>query len=95
MYRSIDRLSIIDPNDPANDIAGGSSNTKTIQKVFRHAHAALKERLSVLASRPDSQQLQNNVTILEPILRGNYSPFTDQRKFMRKLYEKSNGLARD
>jgi non-canonical poly(A) RNA polymerase PAPD5/7 len=80
-YKNHDRLSIIDPNNPANDIAGGSSNARTILSHFAHAHQELTERMVQLAQDPD----RAGQSILEVILGGNYSSFEKQRKYLEKL----------
>ncbi|KAK7744387.1 hypothetical protein SLS62_010177 [Diatrype stigma] len=77
VYRNRDRLSILDPNNPENDISGGSANTATILKHFSQAYAVLKERMSTLAGR--------NGLLLEPIFEGKYSNFQVQRDYLQRL----------
>ncbi|KAI1416656.1 hypothetical protein F5Y13DRAFT_120213 [Hypoxylon sp. FL1857] len=78
VYRNMDRLSILDPNNPENDIAGGSGNTETILRQFSQAHAILKSRMAVLAQGGDG-------TILEPLFGGDYSIFQLQRDHLERL----------
>ncbi|KAI0101950.1 hypothetical protein F4776DRAFT_649036 [Hypoxylon sp. NC0597] len=78
VYRNMDRLSILDPNNPENDIAGGSANTETILRQFSEAYAILKSRMDTLAWGGDG-------TILEPLFGGNYSIFQVQRDFLERL----------
>ncbi|KAK4100580.1 hypothetical protein N658DRAFT_427590 [Parathielavia hyrcaniae] len=80
-YKNHDRLSIIDPNNPANDIAGGSSNARTILSHFAHAHQQLTERMAQLAQDP----ARAGQSILEVMLGGNYSSFEKQRRYLEKL----------
>ncbi|KAK4119519.1 hypothetical protein N657DRAFT_658928 [Parathielavia appendiculata] len=80
-YKNHDRLSIIDPNNPANDIAGGSSNARTIISHFAHAHQQLTQRMAQLAQDPN----RAGQSILEVILGGNYSSFEKQRNYLEKL----------
>ena len=83
VYRNLDRLSIIDPNNPQNDIAGGSSNTATILRHFSGAHALLKRRMAALAGKPG--------LLLGPILEGKYSNFQIQRDYMERLASQEYG----
>ncbi|KAL2144008.1 hypothetical protein VTI28DRAFT_9690 [Corynascus sepedonium] len=80
-YKNHDRLSIIDPNNPANDIAGGSSNTRTILAHFAHAHQELTKRMAELAQDPN----RAGQSILQVIMAGNYSSFENQRKYLELL----------
>lgn len=84
-YRNLDRLSIIDPNNPSNDIAGGSSNYNLVKIHFRSAHALLHSRMTELAQGPRPVEGYN--TILAPIFAGDYSSFERQRNFLRHLDE--------
>ncbi|KAK4206578.1 putative Poly(A) RNA polymerase protein [Rhypophila decipiens] len=83
-YKNYDRLSIIDPNNPANDIAGGSANFATIRQVFSQAHDDLAERMYMLHDCPDAK----DQSILGVILGGNYSSFESQRNHLRELSER-------
>lgn len=80
-YKNHDRLSIIDPNNPANDIAGGSSNTRTILAHFAHAYQLLTNRMVQLAQDPN----RAGQSILEVIMAGNYSSFENQRRYLEML----------
>jgi non-canonical poly(A) RNA polymerase PAPD5/7 len=80
-YKNHNRLSIIDPNNPGNDIAGGSSNTSTIMSHFAHAHQELTKRMAQLAQDPD----RAGRSILELIMGGNYSSFENQRNYLELL----------
>lgn len=84
-YRNMDRLSIIDPNSPANDISGGSSNTPSILARFEEAYKALRNRMKQVASSRDKGG------ILEVILSGDYSSFREQRDYLRYIHEKNLG----
>ncbi len=80
-YKNHNRLSIIDPNNPANDIAGGSSNANTILTHFSNAHRELTERMAKLAHDPK----RGGQSILEVIMAGNYSSFENQRNYLEHL----------
>jgi non-canonical poly(A) RNA polymerase PAPD5/7 len=88
-YKNRDRLSIIDPNNPSNDISGGSSNTNSIVARFADAYYALRDRMKQVALNPEMGG------ILDPILKGDYSSFRLQRDFLRHIHEKSIGPCSD
>ncbi|KAI5917343.1 hypothetical protein F4810DRAFT_60744 [Camillea tinctor] len=86
VYRNPDRLSIIDPNNPDNDISGGSSNTETILGHFSKAYSTLRERMAKLANQGTSAgSSNNNETILGPLFAGKYSNFQIQRDYLKRL----------
>ncbi|QPC69414.1 hypothetical protein HYE68_000166 [Fusarium pseudograminearum] len=84
-YKNYDRLSIIDPNNPANDISGGSANTPAILNRFKDAFNLLRDRMNDIARNP------NKGNILEVILQGDYSSFRMQREYLRHVHEKLIG----
>lgn len=84
-YRNPDRLSIIDPNNPANDISGGSQNYPQIKACFAEAHKLLQERIDRIARG------EKHNSILEIILGGNYAMFREQRNYLRKVHRKVFG----
>ncbi|KAL8382407.1 hypothetical protein RB595_006273 [Gaeumannomyces hyphopodioides] len=86
-YKNSDRFSIIDPNDPQNDISGGSSNSRTVQETFSRAHDQLRDRIAFLARSPVNAPFSS---VLEPIFAGNYTSFEDQRRHMRALWDRSD-----
>ena len=76
-----DRLTIIDPNNPDNDISGGSHKIDTVFGRFRTAYTDL--------SRYMDQLYRGHIStgsILECILGGNYQPVESQRERLRHLY---------
>ncbi|KAK8036229.1 hypothetical protein PG993_008843 [Apiospora rasikravindrae] len=89
VYRNMDRLSIIDPNNPANDISGGSSNFPVIRRHFKDAYETLQERMAELprSNGDPKAQVHGYSTILAPIFAGNYESFKRQRDFMQLLDE--------
>ncbi|KAG6361462.1 hypothetical protein INS49_009689 [Diaporthe citri] len=84
-YKNPDRLSIIDPNNPANDISGGSQNYPQIKACFAEAHKLLQERIERIARG------EKHNSILEIILGGNYAMFREQRNYLRKVHRKVFG----
>ncbi|ETS77932.1 hypothetical protein PFICI_09994 [Pestalotiopsis fici W106-1] len=85
VYRNMDRLSIIDPNNSANDISGGSSNFPLISRCFRTAYDELQKRMYALAK--GSEAVHGHDTILAPILGGNYKTFRVQRAYLKSIYD--------
>ncbi|EAQ84734.1 hypothetical protein CHGG_08748 [Chaetomium globosum CBS 148.51] len=80
-YKNHNRLSIIDPNNPANDISGGSSNTNKILAHFANAHQELTKRMAQLSQDPN----RAGQSILKVIIGGNYSSFENQRNYLELL----------
>ncbi|EXF73737.1 hypothetical protein CFIO01_07365 [Colletotrichum fioriniae PJ7] len=85
VYKNFDRISVIDPNNPANDISGGSSNAGRILEEFSIAHQMLKKRMVQLAQA--GSRADGPASILETIYAGNYSSFRHQRAHLRQLYD--------
>lgn len=86
-YKTMDRFSIIDPNNPENDIAGGSSNSSMVQLAFSQASTQLRERIAFLARSPVNAPFSS---VLEPIFAGNYTTFDEQRQHLRALWDRSD-----
>ncbi|KAI0870868.1 hypothetical protein GGS24DRAFT_473842 [Hypoxylon argillaceum] len=86
VYRNLDRLSIIDPNNPENDISGGSQNFYAIRDRFAKAYDSLQETMMQLAREPASASSdRKNKSLLSPLFAGNYAHFRDQRNWLQKL----------
>ncbi|KAJ2974774.1 hypothetical protein NUW58_g8549 [Xylaria curta] len=89
IYRNLDRLSIIDPNNPENDISGGSSNYCAIKDRFAKAYETLQKTMMQFAQEtasPSSSSISGaKKTLLYPLFAGNYSHFQLQRDWLQKL----------
>ncbi|ORY61408.1 uncharacterized protein BCR38DRAFT_347391 [Pseudomassariella vexata] len=83
VYKNMDRLSIIDPNNPRNDISGGSKNFPSISDNFSKAYDTLQQRMSEL-SRTE-RKVHGYNTILATLFAGDYSTFRTQREYLRSL----------
>lgn len=79
-----EKFSILDPNRPDNDIAGGSSNTQTIVDAFAWAFDELQIRMAALNKTPIAER--RNKSILNVILGGNYSQFDIQRAHLEYMH---------
>ena len=75
------RLTIIDPNNPDNDISGGSNKITTVFQCFRTAHAEIQRRLAQIHSGENIED-----SILGVVLGGNYSSFISQRHRLSMLH---------
>ncbi|TVY89981.1 Poly(A) RNA polymerase protein [Lachnellula willkommii] len=82
-----DKISIIDPNTPSNDISGGSSNTSRILECFSNAYRDLQKRMGDLQVSPNRVK----ESILGCILGGNYRSFDLQRNHLAHVHEKLFG----
>lgn len=81
----MDRLSIIDPNNPSNDISGGSKNTSSILQRFDEAYELIKAQMSDIANQ------KSKGGILDVIMKGDYSSFRLQRSYLRHVHEQVFG----
>ena len=77
-----DRLSIIDPNMPDNDISGGSSR---VLLIFARFSRAREDLLSAMNST-------NRGSLLDRLLGGNYDEFLWQRARLMKIYNEEWGI---
>ena len=71
-----DRLAIMDPNNPDNDVSGGSKNASLILDRFSRAHQEI-----LVAMRSEGRP-----SLLDWLLGGNYEAFLWQRNHLRWLY---------
>ncbi|KAK5651387.1 hypothetical protein OQA88_12544 [Cercophora sp. LCS_1] len=78
VYKNLSRFSILDPNNPSNDIAGGAKMTQMIVELFRQIHATLVEKIK-------SKEEGELGSILLPFMGGDYSSFRNQRAHLAKL----------
>ena len=76
-----DRLAIIDPNKPDNDISGGSKN---VMQIFHRFARARHEILKAMKS-------PHRASLLDWSLGGNYESFVWQRDHLRSLYRQRWG----
>ncbi|KAI0191884.1 hypothetical protein F4808DRAFT_381558 [Astrocystis sublimbata] len=93
VYRNLDRISIIDPNNPENDISGGSSSFYVIKDAFAKAYQTLQSGMMQAAKETSLtptdpiRRRKGDVrkTLLHPLFAGNYSHFERQRAWLQKL----------
>ena len=78
----MDRLYIIDPNNPQNDISGGSSNVTLVFEMFAEARA----QILVAMRSPQGSMLGS-------LLGGKYSRYTIPRERFRRLHRKLDRYA--
>ncbi|KAL2828754.1 topoisomerase family protein Trf4 [Aspergillus cavernicola] len=76
------RLSIEDPNNPDNDISGGTREIALIFKSFSQAYRLLKERMVSMAMSG-----RTNGSILGTIIAANFDEYTELRWQLREFFE--------
>lgn len=81
-----DRLKLIDPNKPDNDISGGSAKVALVFDTFREAYAKLQRRMADLEKL--SVDRRRNESILSAVLGGNYRSFKYQREHLKRMYDR-------
>lgn len=83
MYQAnkADRLAIMDPNKPDNDISGGSKNIMLIFDCFSQAHEEILDAMN----SPDRRSL------LHWPLGGDYGVFVWQRNHLQNLFKERWG----
>ncbi|CAI6340645.1 unnamed protein product [Periconia digitata] len=75
-----DGLSIQDPNNPQNNISGGSRKAHVVFDLFAQAHADLTERMRQISDKEISVN-----SILEPVFGGDYRAYDTIRDHLRRL----------
>jgi hypothetical protein len=80
-----DRLKIIDPNRPENNISGGSNKIGLIFQSFGQAHDILQEQLK---EHDDGRAV---ASFLEQLVGGNFESYDTQRDFLRDLHYGPDG----
>ncbi|KAJ5242431.1 topoisomerase family protein Trf4 [Penicillium citrinum] len=88
VFGSRDRLMIEDPNNPDNDISGGTKEIALVFRTFSQAFSTLSRRMLQLADSPDS-----GASILGSIIAANYEEYMIQRYQLREVFESSNRFA--
>ena len=81
-----ERLMIIDPHDPTNNITGGSNQVDRIFGLFSRAYGTLQEKLDEYATN----QTQGNFSFLEELIGGNFTAYYQQRRALYSVYKRSN-----
>ncbi|KAL4808470.1 hypothetical protein BDV18DRAFT_100276 [Aspergillus unguis] len=76
------RLSIEDPNNPDNDISGGTREIGLVFKSFADAFKLIKERLLSSAMSGNT-----NESILGTIIAANFDEYTELRWQLRELFD--------
>lgn len=81
-----DRLKIIDPNRPENNISGGTNKIGLIFDCFATAHDLLQERLAAHANGGGRS------SFLEHVVGGNFEAYDTQREYLQELHLGPSGL---
>ena len=85
-FQNASNLTIIDPNNPNNDISGGSREVHAVFEVFRKAHAHIVQLMAKVHAGKDAGD-----SFLGCVIGGNYSSFIRQRNKLYKLHGGDNG----
>jgi non-canonical poly(A) RNA polymerase PAPD5/7 len=80
-----ERWTIIDPNNPDNDLSVGSSQARLIQKKFSESHADLVRLMKTLDTA--GFVLRKGQSFLRLIIGGNYEKVILQRNVMRGVHQ--------
>ncbi|KAK2848536.1 hypothetical protein FQN49_005630 [Arthroderma sp. PD_2] len=83
------RLSIIDPNNPDNDISGGTKEIPRIFRAFFDAHQTIRDNLYAATCRSKTPAS----SLLGPIIAGNYESYQEQRNHLRDIFVKDRRFA--
>ncbi|KAJ5683087.1 hypothetical protein N7462_006252, partial [Penicillium macrosclerotiorum] len=89
VFENKDRLSIEDPNNPDNDISGGTKEIALIFRTFREAHFNLTRRMEYMSTTNNL-----NVSILESIIAANYDEYIEERFQLKHVYETAPQFAK-
>lgn len=76
------RLSIEDPNNPDNDISGGTREIGLVFKSFAEAFRLLKDRMLSAATSGETAE-----SILGTIIAANFDEYTELRWQLREVFE--------
>lgn len=79
-----DRLAILDPNKPDNDISGGSRNVMLIFDCFSLAHMEIMKAMKSSDSK----------SLFEWTLGGDYEVYLSQRNHLQRLHKESLGSSK-
>ena len=84
----LDRMMIVDPNRPDNNITGGSSEILRILDLFSRTHQILTTRLDDFA---DPQQRNSSFSFLGDLIGGNFAAYQQQRRSLHCVYNNISG----
>lgn len=78
-----EKWSILDPNNPQNDISVGTSSAPLIARCFAQAADELRRSMTMIQASPP--EFGDRQSILGCIIGGNYEMHTSQRTVMDRL----------
>lgn len=81
----VERLVILDPNRPDNNITGGSSEYRRISGLFSRTYDSITARLDDFASR---DQDDGRFSFLADVIGGDFSAYESQRAALLKTYNR-------
>lgn len=87
-----DRLVVIDPNKPDNNITGGSSEYLRISGLFSKMYEVILSRLDEFAGR---DKRDGHFSFLQDAIGGEFSAYTAQRAALSSIYKRNhNGIGK-
>lgn len=84
------RLAIMDPNNPSNDISGGTKEIPLILDAFADSHRKLKGMLTSIATSTNARKAHS---LLEPVIGANYESYEIQREHLLRLFNRDPRFA--
>lgn len=83
----LDRLVIIDPNKPDNNITGGSSEYLRISGLFSKTYEVISSRLEDFANRDKSD---SHFSFLADVIGGDFAAYSAQRAALSTIYKRDH-----
>ncbi|KAI5300263.1 hypothetical protein KEM56_002589 [Ascosphaera pollenicola] len=83
-FNNPSKLTILDPNNPDNDVSRGTTEIKRIFRAFSDAHRTLKEALAHVAVNPSTAPK----SLLQEIIGANYTSYHRQREHLLSIFNR-------
>ncbi|KAI5291557.1 hypothetical protein KEM54_003592 [Ascosphaera aggregata] len=78
------KLTILDPNNPDNDVSRGTTEIKRVFRAFSDAHRALRDALAHVAVDPSTAPK----SLLQGIIGANYTSYCRQREHLLSIFNR-------
>lgn len=87
-----ERLVILDPNRPDNNITGGSSEYRRISGLFSRMYDSITSRLDEFAGHNHQEE---RFSFLSEVIGGDFSAYQSQRAALSNIYNRGrNGTGK-
>ncbi|PNS20790.1 hypothetical protein CAC42_2721 [Sphaceloma murrayae] len=87
------RILIVDPNNPRNDLSGGSSKIAEVFRAFKSVFQSLVGQMNTIESQ--IRDTGRRGSILRCVLDTGFAKYEDQRKRLKRLHDQLYGSDRD